>query len=154
VSQIAPGALLPPSQASRRGIIASLVGHVARQDPARLLRFGIVGLSGVAVNLAVLHLLFGMLHWTAFLASALAVEVSVVSNFFWNNRWTFQQADVSPRRFVRFNLASLGGLAITSGVFTLLLGNTPLPYVAADLIAIAVATAWNFGASVLWTWST
>ena len=134
-------------------MIASIGGLVNRQSPTRLLRFGIVGLSGVAINLAVLRLVFGVLHWPPFLASALAVEVSVVSNFFWNNRWTFQQSDVSLRRFARFNLASLGGLAITSGIFTLLLAHTPLPYLVADLIAIAAATAWNFAASVLWTWA-
>lgn len=122
-------------------------------DWGRLIRFGIVGLTGVGVNLAVVQLLFGQLHWPPFPASAVAVELSVVSNFFWNNWWTFGQRTVSPIRFARFNLASLGGLVITSAVFALLVQRFAVYYLLADLIAIGLATGWNFAASVFWTWA-
>jgi dolichol-phosphate mannosyltransferase len=108
---------------------------------------------GVGVNLAILRLLFGELHWAAPLASGLAVEISIANNFLWNNWWTFGERTISWIRFVRYNLASLGGLAITAGLFTLLMGRFGLPYIVADLIGIGAATAWNFGASVRWTWA-
>jgi putative flippase GtrA len=120
---------------------------------ARLVRFGIVGLVGVGVNLAIVRLLFGDLHWAAPLASAIAVEVSIVGNFLGNNRWTFGERTISIARFLRYNLASLGGLAITSLTFTLLLQHTSAPYLLADAVGIGLATGWNFGASILWTWA-
>ncbi len=126
---------------------------VSRLISPRLLRFGIVGLSGVVVNLVVLRLLYGELHWPAPVASALSVEVSVVNNFLWNNHWTFGQRTISLIRFGRFNLAALGGLAITAGLFTLLLQRFGLPYVLADLMGIAAATLWNWAISVHWTWA-
>ncbi len=122
-------------------------------DWNRLFRFGVVGLTGVAVNLAFVQLLFGHLNWPPLLASAVAVELSVVNNFLWNNWWTFGQRTISPVRFARFNLASLGGLVITSVVFTVLVQRLAVFYLLADLIAIAVATVWNFTASVFWTWA-
>lgn len=130
--------------------VARLTGRV---DLTRVVRFGAVGLTGVAINLLIVQLLYGQLHWAAFLASAIAVEVSVVNNFFWNNRWTFAQTTISPIRFVRFNLASLGGLVITSVVFAALVQWLAVHYILADLIAIGAATSWNFAASVFWTWA-
>ncbi len=126
---------------------------VSRLISPRLLRFGIVGLSGVLVNLVVLRLLYGELNWPPLIASALAVEVSILNNFLWNNRWTFGQRTISLIRFGRFNLAALGGLAITAGLFTLLLQRFGWPYLVADLVGIAVATAWNWAISVHWTWA-
>jgi putative flippase GtrA len=105
------------------------------------------------VNLLILRLLFGELHWAAPLASGLAVEISIVNNFVWNNRWTFGQRTFSWIRLARYNLVSLGGLAITAVLFTELMGRFGLPYLLADLVGIGAATAWNFGASVRWTWA-
>lgn len=130
-----------------------LAGLGARLGWARLCRFGAVGLSGVGINLAVVQLLFAHFHWPAVPSSALAVELSVISNFLWNNHWTFGQRTISPRRFVRFNLASLGGLAINTVVFTVLVQDLAVHSLLADLIAIASATSWNFLASVFWTWA-
>jgi putative flippase GtrA len=126
---------------------------VSRLISPRLLRFGIVGLTGVVVNLIVLRLLYGELHWPPLVASALSVEVSILNNFLWNNRWTFGQRTISLIRFGRFNLAALGGLAITAGLFTLLLQRFGLPYLLADLVGIAAATLWNWAISVHWTWA-
>src|SRR5579883_1089422 len=125
----------------------------ARVSWGRLFRFGVVGLSGIVVNLVFVRLFFGHLHWSPSLAAALASELAVVNNFLWNNWWTFGQQRVSVRRFVRFNVASLGGLAITTGVFTVLIQLFGLYYVIANLIAIGAATTWNFAASVFWTWA-
>ena len=126
---------------------------VRRVDPSRLIRFGVVGLTGVGVNLVMIQVLYAHLHWSAFLSSALAVELSVVNNFVWNNRWTFEQRTVSPIRFVRFNLVSLGGLLITSAIFTGLVQYLEVYYLVAQLVGIAAATGWNFFASVFWTWA-
>jgi putative flippase GtrA len=119
----------------------------------RMLRFAIVGLVGVGVNLAVVRLLFGQLHWAAPFASAVAVELSIVGNFIGNNRWTFGERSLSFVRFFRYNLTALGGLAITAGTFTLLMQHTGVHYLIADLVGIGLATGWNFAVSVLWTWA-
>jgi dolichol-phosphate mannosyltransferase len=53
-----------------------------------LMKFGVVGGLGVIVNLGIL----GLMRWLGFsdtLASAIAIEVSIISNFVFNERWIF-----------------------------------------------------------------
>ena len=76
--------------------------------------FGIVGLSGTALNASLVYLLHGLLHWPLPVAVALASELAIFNNYLWNDRWTFGRRDPSARRLVRFNLSSLGGVAITT----------------------------------------
>ena len=83
------------------------------------IRFAIVGASGVLVNLLTLTLLltYGM---NKYLASPIAIEVSIVSNFLLNNYWTFRErekASVLPVRGLRFNLVSLVALLVSYTIF-------------------------------------
>jgi len=119
-----------------------------RARPSLLaLRFGLVGLSGVVVNLAALRLFPGVLGWTLPLSIGLASEVSILSNFVANDRWPFGHREVSPRR----NLASLGGIAIAAGS-TIALAHAGWPYLVADLAGLGVAAGCNVAVSALWTW--
>jgi putative flippase GtrA len=82
----------------------------------RFVRFNGVGVIGFAVQLGVLACLLraGLPY---LLATALAVEVSVLNNFVWHEHWTWRDRPASGRarviRFVRFHalngLVSLGG---------------------------------------------
>jgi putative flippase GtrA len=125
------------------------------QDLARLARLGkflVVGATGVAVNSLALLALHQRAHLPLAAASALAVELAIGHNFYWNNRWTFGRRDLTLHRFARFNLASLGGLAITTATLWLLAVGLGVQYLAANLVGIGLATGWNFGLSLVWTW--
>ncbi len=119
---------------------------------ARMARFGIVGTLGLGVNSAVLFLAHGVAGLPLLVASALAVEVAILHNFLWNDRWTFGASGFSLRRLGKFNLTSLGGLLIASGVLYLLVTFVGVHYLLANLAGVALATAWNFASSLLWTW--
>jgi putative flippase GtrA len=87
----------------------------------RFVKFATVGLSGVLVNLGVLALL-RRLHLHTNLASALAIEASILSNFAVNHLWTFgDRRGDGPwsllGRGLRFHLVSLGGGAIQFLIF-------------------------------------
>lgn len=125
---------------------------LGRFTTTRMFRFGVIGVSGVAVNLAILQCLIAGLHWRPEIASGLAVEASIINNFLWNNRWTFEQHHISLARFGKYNLVALGGLVITSVIFAVLLNHAGFHYLLAQLIGIGAAMAWNFCASVLWAW--
>lgn len=85
---------------------------------ARFLKFCVVGASGVLVNLGVLALLTGLDVRSSF-ASAWAIEVSILSNFVINERWTFVDRGEGTvwSRAVRFQLVSLVGGAVQWLVF-------------------------------------
>lgn len=154
---------------------ADVMGDAARAPPAapaaistraRLLRFLAVGASGVGVNLGVLALLAGALRVREVLASAVAIEVSILWNFALNNAFTYRDRNAAAaaglaQRALRFNAVSLVGLALQLGTFVLLravllhalgrasLGGLRYP---AQLAGIALATAWNFAGNLRFTW--
>ena len=90
--------------------------------PSTFVKFCITGLSGVVVNLGSFHLLLELgVH--KFLASPIAIEISVLSNFFLNNYWTFADRDLSSRkrmRGLRFHIVSLVALAVSYSTFVVL----------------------------------
>lgn len=93
---------------------------------ARFLKFCAVGASGVVVNLGVLALLTGV-GMRSSLASAWAIEVSILSNFAVNELWTFRDQRAGSTllgRAARFQLVSLVGALVQWVVF--LAGNVAL----------------------------
>lgn len=123
-------------------------GHRLR---AQGVSFGAVGLSGFVVNASLVYLLHGLLHWSLPVTVVLASELAIVNNYLWNDRWTFGRRDPSLQRFARFNLSSLGGLAITTAITTALAAGG-LPYLAALLAGVGAGAGGNFIASALWIW--
>lgn len=115
-------------------------------------KFLVVGGTGAVVNTAALACLHQLLALPLVLASVLAVELSIASNFFWNDRWTFGRRWPSWRRFLKFNLVSLGGLVITTATLWALVTDLHSQYLLANLFGIMLATCWNFVINVLWTW--
>jgi putative flippase GtrA len=117
-------------------------------------RFLVVGSSGVLVNSMALFALYQLLGLPLLLASALAIELAIASNFVWNDRWTFGQQRPSLGRFARFNLVSLASLLITTTTMWLLVQRLGVHYLLANLAGITLATAWNFVINFEWTWRT
>ncbi|MCC5615392.1 glycosyltransferase [Nostoc sp. CHAB 5836] len=127
----------------------------------RFLRFGLVGFSGVFVDMAVLYLLSdpSTLAWLLIPSKIIAGEIAILNNFFWNDAWTF--ADVSTRqqewhqrlkRFLKFNAICLAGLLLNVLILNLVFNFIiPNRYIA-NLIAIAIATIWNFWMNFKLSW--
>lgn len=125
---------------------------LARLRTGRILKFGVVGGTGVIINTSVLYVLSRWAGLPLVAASAGAVELAAVSNYLLNDTWTFAARSPSLRRFARFNTASLAGLALNVlGVW--LLTRLGFYFLAADLIGIAAAFAANYAFSVRWVWA-
>lgn len=80
------------------------------------IKFGVVGFVGYLVNALGLEL-FYYLGLTAGIAAALGAELSIISNFTWNNLWTFSSKKISGvanivKKFLAFNLTSAGAVII------------------------------------------
>lgn len=147
-------------RAYHSGTAATVVSVAARRSAPRcwlwglapsFARFALVGVSGAVVNTLALFTLHGLLRMPLAVSGALAVETAIMSNYVWNERWTFR-CGLSPVRFAKFNITSLGGMALSVGVLALLAHGLGVHYLAANAVGIGVAAMWNFGASVLWTW--
>ncbi len=117
-------------------------------------KFALTGMSGVVVNLSCFQSLF-VLGVNPYLCSAIAIEASIVWNFFVNNYWTFRDRTMTGRKRVRglkFNLVSLVTLAVSFATFVLLRWLFPEePHVMAQAIAILPAAMANYFANSYWT---
>jgi putative flippase GtrA len=88
-----------------------------RRVAVRWLKFNAVGGIGIVVQLVVLAVLRGGLQVHYLLATALAVEATVLHNFFWHERFTWaDRVHMSPPE----SLARLMKFNLTTGVFSLL----------------------------------
>ena len=117
----------------------------------RFLRFNGVGIVGFALQLGLLALLVRLgLHYLA--ATALAVELTVLHNFLWHERWTWRDrpagAEGPWRRLWRFHaangLSSLAGNLVLMHVFVGLLAIPPVP---ANVLSVLVCALVNFTVS-------
>lgn len=136
----------------------------------RFIKFGIVGASGVVVNLTVLYLgheyLFNAIEASykkPYLSLAMAIALATLNNFTWNRLWTWAdrvktlEADeiqpVSLRllgmEFGQYVTASAFGSGLQY-VLTLLLSGS-MDYRVANIIAIIAASVSNFLANDRWT---
>jgi len=115
----------------------------------RWLKFNTVGAIGIAVQLAALALLRGLLGVNYLAATALAVETAVLHNFVWHELWTWRDrrsADGTVLwRLLRFNLTNgLVSLVTNLVLMRLLVGRFHVQYLIANLLSIAAGSLANF----------
>jgi dolichol-phosphate mannosyltransferase len=128
----------------------------------RVLKFGIVGISGVLVNLGSLYLfknyVFNNINITIFnfdlgfnLSLISAISISIVSNFIFNKKWTWN--DRRPPSLMDFKLIwKYLAIYIFASIFSIIIQiifsniyiNLGLNYILASLTAIAMGACVNF----------
>jgi dolichol-phosphate mannosyltransferase len=130
------------------------VWWIRLQNSKTFIKFAIVGASGVLVNLG-FFTLFLMMGISKYIASPVAIELSIIWNFFLNNYWTFRRRKTSGRtriRGLKFNLVSIIALGVSYGTFIALSLTFPdtRPQVH-QLIGIVPATLVNYFLNSYWT---
>jgi len=133
-------------------------GHVTR--------FIAVGALGFAVQITAFAILTTVGQWPWLPATIVAVELAVVHNFLWHDRWTWRDrsgarhppsvaghrcVESRTTRFVRFNmttgLTSIAGNAVLMAVSV---GVMRLPGAAANVLAVGAMSVVNFVVSDRW----
>jgi dolichol-phosphate mannosyltransferase len=125
----------------------------------RFFRFGLVGISGLAVDMASLYILYDVLGMGLTRSAILAAEVAIINNFFWNDRWTFgdlakqqSQRGMVIKRFLKFNIVCLMGLVLKVLLLNLFFNGFHINAYLANLMAIAIVTFWNFWINLQLSW--
>ncbi len=124
----------------------------------RLLKFCLVGFSGVFVALGTLKF-FTDVAGLHYVGSALISQItSVTTNFTLNRVWTFGDRPKMntplniAREWFKYLISSSLALGVNLGVLTLLTEVFGLYYILSALCAIAVATPLNFLVTNFWVW--
>jgi len=138
---------------------------IAASTLTRWCKFNLVGGIGIAIQFTALFFLKSVLHFHYLAATALAVEIAVLHNFIWHERFTWAHRVVSDHtrsiraqrwrrsvtRLLRFHLANgvvsiLGNLALMK----VMVGQGHVNYLIANAIAIALCSVANFLVSDGW----
>ena len=119
------------------------------------IRYSVVGLSGVFVNLGIYIALTRIFGLSEVLAPLISIESSLLSNFLLNNFWTFKKREVTSslyKRLLQFHVASGGAACLNYLTFLLAFAVLGIHDILANLIGIAVAAILNYIINSNWTW--
>ena len=115
----------------------------------RWIRFNLVGVIGIFVQLAVLGMLTH-LGVPYLYATALAVETAIVHNWVWHERYTWSDRSTAGRypglsRLVKFNVSN-GAVSLVGNLLfmNLLVGHLHLPVLIGNLLAVTACSLINF----------
>ena len=115
------------------------------------IKFNVVGVLGFALQSAALFILTNTAHSISYLAAtAVAVELAVLNNFVWHQRWTWSDRP-SPttketlRRLAKFNLTT-GVVSIAGNLIlmSLLVGRLGIPIISANVVTVAACSILGF----------
>lgn len=130
---------------------------------SRFVRFCLVGLSGVAVDMLLLFLLSDpkMVAWSLTGSKAVAAETAVVNNYLWNDAWTFADLVGTKKslgdrlqRLVKFNSVCVVGLILNVALLDVQVQWLDMNRYLANGTAIMGAALWNYLVSrrLSWGW--
>src|SRR5260370_16422685 len=113
--------------------------------------FNVVGVLGFALQSGALFALTRREHPLGYLAAtAAAVELAVLNNFVWHQRWTWRDrpsltTGETLRRLAKFNITN-GAVSITGNLISMgfLVGRLDLPIAGANVISVAACSIFNF----------
>jgi putative flippase GtrA len=120
----------------------------------KLLKFGIVGFSGIFVDFGITYILKEKVKTNKYLANAIGFSIAATSNYILNRLWTFNSQN--PQIIVEywhFLMVSMVGLGINSFILWLMITKYGRNFYLSKLIAIGITIIWNFGANVLFTFA-
>jgi dolichol-phosphate mannosyltransferase len=118
----------------------------------QLVRFGLVGGVGFAVNLVVYSLFVHPIGADYHVAAVAAWLVAVVNNFVLNRHWTFDaRGGRAHIQSIRFLLVSLVAFGVSLLLLTLFVEGLGIAKIPAQALAVAASTPLNFVGNKLWS---
>lgn len=115
----------------------------------QLLKFGVVGAVGYAINLGIYVLLLGI---GAHEAAVVSFIVSALSNYWWNRHWTFAQTKGHfAHQGAKFLSVSLAALVVNQLWLLLFLDDLKWGKITAQAVSVILVLPLNFLGNKLWS---
>jgi dolichol-phosphate mannosyltransferase len=131
------------------------IAKIRFRKSEEFIKFGVVGGTGVFVNMGIYVLFTRLIGITYYIASPIAIELSILWNFFWNNIWTFKKREASVtwmRRLIRFHAVTCGAGVANYSILLLSVMVFGLWDILANIIGISFGALINYYMNSLWTW--
>jgi len=120
----------------------------------QFIKFGAVGISGMALDFSITWLCKEKLRLNKYVSNSTGFCCAVVSNFLLNRYWTFESV-IQPAadQFVRFTLVSVAGLLINNLLLYLLLRYAKKNFYFLKLVVTGLVFFWNYFLNLLFTFN-
>ncbi len=119
-----------------------------------ILKFGVVGIAGMAIDFSCTWFCKEKLHWNKYLANSVGFSMAVVNNFILNRIWTFGNlSQPVGEQFLKFLLISCGGLLINNITLSLLIARTRKNFYLLKVIVIGIVFIWNYLMNYFYTFN-
>jgi dolichol-phosphate mannosyltransferase len=120
-----------------------------------MLIFGLVGVAGLLLSVAVLYLLYSLLHLPFEAAQFITTFLAMTVNFFLNNSTTYRDRRLRGSRLV-YGLATFytacGVGALINVRIAEFVKNAGAAWYLAGACGLAVGAVWNYGVTSITTW--
>ncbi len=128
---------------------------LSEKEPERFIKYCLVGGTGVLVNEGIYWMLTRWGNMVDVAAVIISIEISIITNFFLNDFWTFrdrrEEGTIINRAF-KFNSICGAAAVMNFGIFFFLTRVFHMFDMLALLIAIGIAMVFNFVFNKLLTW--
>lgn len=121
----------------------------------RLVKFGLVGVSGIGVNTFALFLFSGLIGVHYLVGVVMATQASTAWNFTLSDIWVFDRATAEKglwRRFWMFWALNNSALLLRGPIVFLLTDVASVHYLLSNLISLVVVMLARFGLSDVLIW--
>ncbi|MFA7044087.1 MAG: GtrA family protein [Bacteroidales bacterium] len=115
-----------------------MVSFFARLLKYSFLKYGVVGVFGLVVDMGIFYLLHKMLGVNYVVSNIISSSLAVVHNFILNSFITFKVKDRLLRRFASFYLIALVGMAVSSGMLAVMIDGLSMDSMVAKMISILI----------------
>ncbi len=159
-SKLKRGTILEYGQQVADITLYSFTHHqsAAWREWKKIFKFGIVGITGIIVNQGLLILLREYAGLPIPVASILAIQMAILNNFIWNDRWTFKERQQQKlpswwHRLLAFEAVSAGGAIINFAILNVMVLFLATDYRIANIIGILLGFVWNYMVNRRFTWT-
>jgi putative flippase GtrA len=118
---------------------------------SQLLRYGLAGAVGTALQYAILVSLVQFARAPAVAASTVGAIAGALVNYVLNHRWTFASDRTHEHALPRFAAVALAGIAINAIVMGTMLSLVGVHYLVAQIVATGVVFVVSFLVNRAWT---
>jgi putative flippase GtrA len=121
-------------------------------DFIKFIKFGLVGCCGLSIDFSITWICKEKLRINKYISNALGFLFAVISNYFLNKYFTFQDINNHlTTQFFSFLIISIIGLLLSTSFLYLLQKYTKLNFYICKGIVTIIVFFWNFSANSLYT---
>jgi putative flippase GtrA len=110
----------------------------------KFIKYGLVGVLGLVVDMGVFYLLNKKLGVNYVVANITSSSLAIIHNFILNSYFTFKITDNKLKRFATFYLIALIGMAVSSGLLVVFIDGLKLDTMVSKLITVFIVAIGQF----------